>query len=201
MATCIYLRGFDSTPKKKVSDNRLPYADAHWVRQSLVAAPSAIERRLKRMPGIMDIYRRAPTWHGRRDIGRLVYVFFNGGFSCDDRCRILTPLPPRGYSDDTLHLFVDRIAKRSHHKRALITDCIFGCTQPHHPMLWDMIEECARRLYQLLETEHRGGAQGKRPLHRSDILWATGADVITSVYYASRGGRIALHPPGAYQRL
>ena len=76
---------------------------------------------------------------------------------------------------------------------------LFGCVRPHHPLLWDAIEECARRLYHLLEIE------GLSPenLTDADVLWATGPDVLTSVYHDRHrldpegGAQVVLHPPGS----
>jgi mannosyltransferase OCH1-like enzyme len=161
------------------------------------------------MPGIKAMYLRAPRWIMRCDMARLVHVFFNGGFYCDVDCFLTQSLPPRDSAPGALHLFTAKILSgadptaglgprecKTEERKTRISNHLFGCWEPHHPLLWDAIEECARRLYGLLDVEK------VHAVTDSDVLWATGPDVLTSVYHARiPGSDVVLHPVGTHRHL
>ena len=173
--------------------------------------PPAIKALLRHLPGILSIYSRLPRWVMRCDLARLVHVFMNGGFYCDVDCLLTAPLPSAGFAPTTLHLYTESVVRpsslgpredKSPARRVRIANYLFGCSCPHHPLLWDAIVESARRTYHLLEVERVQPAS----LTDSDVLWATGPDVITSVYHDRSGADIAawpvvLHPPGTHRHL
>lgn len=145
------------------------------------------------MPGILDIYNRAPSLRIKRDIAALVYVFFNGGFCTEPDCRLHSELPGPVSDRNTLHLFAT-VASRP--EAPAVSGRLVGATAPHHPVVWDMIEEWARRLYVLLEARSPG-----------DHGTPTGDQVMTYVYrlHGTPSGRAAhdvvLHPYGKYYLL
>ena len=155
--------------------------------------PSAVDRLLRKMPGILDIYNRAPRSKMKRDIASLVYVFFNGGFCAEPDCRIHSELPGPVSDRNTLHLFAT-LASRP--ESPVVSSRLLGTTAPHHPMVWDMIEECARRLYVVLEPGSREKPDG-----------AVGDRVITYVYRTRKTHPdqevcdVILHPYGKYYLL
>lgn len=142
------------------------------------------------------------------DMARLIYVFHHGGFYCDTDCRLLAPLPPPSRSSSSpnvLHLFTERVVdasrlgpreKKTSERETRVANYLFGCDKPNHPLLWTAIEECARRLYYLLETEKVAASA----LRDSDVIWATGPDVLTSVYHdRPPGSVVALHPASTHR--
>ena len=145
----------------------------------------------------------------RCDIGRLAYVFVNGGFYCDADCQLMHHLPPTQRHENTLHLFTERLVdparlgpreNKAPCRNVRVANYLFGCSSPHHPLLWEAIEEAARRVHQLLEVE----GIPHSAITDADVLWATGPDVLTSVYHEKRsrlpaGSLVVLHPPGGHR--
>jgi len=131
------------------------------------------------------MWKHIPYWIIKSDIGRLLYIYFNGGTYLDCDCKIIksfdTSLP--------LTLFIESIVdvkslgpreiKHPLHK-VRIANYAFS-SAAGHPFLKLVIDECIRRVKQLPPK-----------ITSADILWASGPDVITTIYHQNRQFNITL---------
>jgi hypothetical protein len=60
-----------------------------------------------------------------------------------------------------------------------IANFCFGSSTVQHPFLKEVIEECIRRLTQILFEKNT-------KLSQRDVLWMCGPDVITTIYHRSK---------------
>ena len=122
------------------------------------------------------------------DLGRLLHIYFTGGFYFDTDCRINKPLNLK--KEDKLILFTEKVVNnvsvlgprecKSPERVLRIANFAFGCTVTHHKFLKEVIEECINRLETVI-------SESTIPLTDEDILWCCGPDVITTIYHTSNG--------------
>lgn len=122
----------------------------------------------------------------KSDLGRLLHIYFTGGFYFDTDCRINKPLNLK--KEDKLVLFTEKLLTnvsflgprecKSPERVLRIANFAFGCTVTRHEFLKEVIEECIVRL----ETVF---SESRTQLTDEDILWCCGPDVITSIYHTS----------------
>jgi mannosyltransferase OCH1-like enzyme len=148
--------------------------------------PSTIEHLIhnSEFPEIAELYSQLPHWVIQADLVRLLLVYFNGGFYCDADCFILK----KWNTPSSMILFTEHICKSvrelgprecKHPDNVVrIANFCFGANK-HHPFLKEVIEECIRRIKQILSEKNK-------QLSHQDILWTCGPDVITSVYHKSK---------------
>ena len=120
------------------------------------------------------------------DLGRLLHIYFTGGFYFDTDCRINKPLNLK--KEDKLVLFVEKLLpnvsflgpkeQKSPERVLRIANFAFGCTVTQHKFLKEVIEESIKRLETII-------SKNNKELTEEDILWCCGPDVITSVYHDS----------------
>ena len=133
-------------------------------------------------PELTQLYYQIPHWVIQADLGRLLLVYFNGGFYCDADCFIRK----KWNTDSPIVLFTERICKSVHklgprecknpENVLRIANYGFGANTIHHPFIKEVIEECIRRLKQLLSEKNT-------TLSHHDVLWVCGPDVITTIYH------------------
>jgi mannosyltransferase OCH1-like enzyme len=149
--------------------------------------PSTIEKLIHNpeFPEIAELYSQIPHWVIKADLARLLLVYFNGGFYCDADCFILK----KWTTESSMILFTEHVCKsvrelgprecKNPENVVRIANFCFGATTLQHPFLKEVIEECIRRLKQIL-------AEKNKILTHQDILWTCGPDVITTIYHKSK---------------
>jgi len=120
------------------------------------------------------------------DLGRLLHVYFTGGFYFDTDCRINKPLKLE--TKDKLILFTEKVVNnvsvlgprecKSPERVLRVANFAFGCTVTHHKFLKEVIDECIKRLETVI-------SDSITTLTDEDILWCCGPDVITTIYHTS----------------
>jgi hypothetical protein len=154
-----------------------------------IVTPNMIERytRFNIFPGLQALYEVAPHWIIQAQLGRLLYIYFNGGLYCDTDCFI------RKNIDVTKHaisLFTEHVCtsvdelgereKKHPDNLVRVASYCFGASTRQHPFLKKVIEECLQRMTQLLVTEN------KTDLNHQDLLWVCGPDALTTVYHETK---------------
>ena len=133
---------------------------------------------------LTKLWKRIPWWIVKADLGRLLYVYLNGGFYFDVDCKVRKNFLKE--SENKMVVFIEkkvrslgelgpRETKIEDHKLR-IANYGFGAHQKKHPFLKEAIEECKRRLALILK-------EGHSEINELDVVWLCGPDVITSVYH------------------
>ena len=135
---------------------------------------------------LWDFWENIPHPVIKCDLGRLLHIYFTGGFYFDTDCRINKPLKLK--KEEKLVLFTEKLLAdvsflgprecKSPESVLRIANFAFGCTVTQHKFIKEVIEECIKRL----ETVF---SESISPLTDEDILWCCGPDVITSIYHTS----------------
>jgi len=137
-------------------------------------------------PDLYKLYNLIPVWVTKTDLARLLIIYYNGGIYCDVDCFIKKSF----HNNSNVYLFTesilsnvnqlgDRECKNTENKLRIANYC-FASKLNKHPFFKEVIEECIKRLNQILIIENRTN------LTHSDILWCCGPDVITSVYHLTK---------------
>ena len=140
-------------------------------------------------PELLELYNKIPTWVTKSDLCRLLLIYFKGGFYSDADCFIQKPFDK--HSDNhKLLLFTETICNsvselgprecKNPENVLRLANYFFCSTTIKHPFLKEVIDECLKRLKQLLIIEN------KTIFDHSDILWSCGPDVITTIYHKSK---------------
>tara|TARA_Y100000748_G_C15500688_1_gene489935 strand:+ start:999 stop:1634 length:636 start_codon:yes stop_codon:yes gene_type:complete len=140
---------------------------------------------------LINLYNLIPHWVVKADFGRLLYIYYNGGFYSDVDAFIVKSLkiPPNSQNCD-MFLFTEKICKsvnelgsrecKNPENVLRISNYFFGTSIKKHPFLKEVINECINRLEQILIIEKNTN------LSQTDILWTCGPDVITTIYHKSK---------------
>ena len=144
---------------------------------------------LSSFDGLAELWNKIPEqyWIVKADLGRLLYIYKNGGFYLDVDCVIQeNPFQSINPKHDRMVLFteftvsVDKLGPREckNPRNALrIANFAFASNYKRHPFLETCIRECMRRLTVLFDENLDTWAE-------TDILWVCGPDVITTMYHA-----------------
>lgn len=137
-------------------------------------------------PTLSELYTKTPHWITKSYIGRLLYVYINGGIYCDVDCFIRKEF-------DTKHaviLFTEHVCAsvddlgprecKDPDNVVRIANYCFGSGIRLHPFLKEVIDECLQRLHQLLIVDNLS------ELTEQDMLWVCGPDVITTIYHKKK---------------
>ena len=134
---------------------------------------------------LRTLWNRIPHWIIKADLGRLLYIYYNGGYYFDVDCIIRKPF----VRDDGLVLFTEHIVSsvgklgpresKDPANVVRIANFAFGTHKKEHPFLRRVIDECIVRLRFLLNLN-------QVTFPHSDILWVCGPDVMTTVYHTSK---------------
>lgn len=150
-----------------------------------IVGPTDIEPLVQRYhnPELAELWQHVPKWIVKADLGRLLYLYYHGGFYFDIDCKIKrdffhhlhqdTILFTESILDCTSRLGPREIKDDSHKLR--IANYALGSLIQQNPFYGQCLEECIRRLKILL---HEGD-----DINNLDVLWVCGPDVITTVYH------------------
>jgi mannosyltransferase OCH1-like enzyme len=128
---------------------------------------------------LYDMWEKIPHWVIQADLGRLLYIYYNGGMYLDCDCLIQKKIN----SSSSVVLFTESIVPinklgplecKHPDNKVRIANYAF-ISNKQHPFLKNVITECIRRLH-LLPSK----------ITHADILWVCGPDVITSVYHLQK---------------
>jgi mannosyltransferase OCH1-like enzyme len=160
--------------------------NAKFIHSQSIITPANIYKLIHNdtFPELAQLYSKIPHWVVQADLVRLLLIYFNGGFYADADCFI----QKKWNTTSSMVVFTEHICKSVHQlgpreckhpdNVVRIANYCFGAITLQHPFLKEVIEECIRRLKQILSEKNR--------LTQLDILWTCGPDVITSIYHTSK---------------
>jgi mannosyltransferase OCH1-like enzyme len=119
-------------------------------------------------PWLYQQWDKLPHWVIKADLGRLLYIYYNGGIYLDCDCVIRQP-----FTLSPLVLFIESMPECKDNSLR-IANYAFGA-EKESPFLKNVLEECIRRLQQLPST-----------ITQQNIVWVCGQDVITTIYHATK---------------
>jgi mannosyltransferase OCH1-like enzyme len=188
MTIIVYLWKFKPNEKKNFPTDVI-YNNKRYINNLTIVTPDVLEKYLNTIDfdGLYDLYKLIPSWVTKTDLGRLLFIYFNGGIYMDSDCFILKKFDYYDNSNmilfsekfTTLDKLGDRECKNPENTLRIANYC-FGSKTLKHPFLKEVINECINRLKQILVIEK------KSKLNNSEILWVCGPDVITTVYHRTR---------------
>ena len=150
-----------------------------------VVGPKEIEPLLSQYPNpeLAKIWPQIPKWIVKADLGRLVYLYFHGGFYFDIDCKINknflndinqdTILFTEFILESTDRLGPREIKDEAHKLR--VANYAMGSIKKNNKFYQKCIEECIRRLKTVLSEGNE--------INNTDVLWVCGPDVITTMYH------------------
>jgi len=166
-------------PKKNITKNERFF-------KTKIIGPNEINNLVKviNYPGLSYFWNKIPWWIVKADLGRLLYVYVNGGFYFDADCLVKKNF--LNSVEDNMVLFVEKKLrstnklgsreKKTEERLLRIANYAFGSGIKKHPFLKRVINECLVRLT-LFEKE------SSKKISETDVVWLCGPDVITSVYH------------------
>jgi len=135
-------------------------------------------------PNLKDIWNKIPNWITKADLGRLLYIYYNGGFYFDVDCKINKEI----IDNNKMVLFIESIVNiqnlgprecKNPENCVRIANYAFGTTILNHPFLKEVIDECITRMKFIYSLN-------LKEISQNDILWVCGPDVITTIYHKSK---------------
>lgn len=165
---------WNMNPKEtRLPNEKVFQHNARYLPNYKVMGPKDIEPLLTLFPEIQSQWDTIPHWVIKADIGRLLYIYENGGTYLDCDCIIQQTLPKEPW------ICVEKIVpvhslgpKESKHPLHSVRIANYAFAFPkHHPLLKDALNECAKRL---------PFVENSSP---ANILWVCGPDVMTTVYH------------------
>jgi mannosyltransferase OCH1-like enzyme len=184
-----YMWNFKPEEKREISQIVI-YNNSKFITNHIVYTPDMMSEFLRDedFTGITQLWNLIPHWVVKADLGRLLIVYYKGGFYSDVDCFIQSQL--RSVPGKTVFLFTEIIARsvdtlgprsiKTDEHRIRIANYFYGTSVIKHPFFKETIEECLRRLLQMIVIEKM------RKLSHQDILWLCGPDVITTVYHREK---------------
>ena len=159
-----------------------------FVRNSNIVRPGDIESLICHYPDLEKLWDRIPHWVIKTDLGRLLYIYFNGNLYFDVDCVIRKKISIRAQQFFILftEMIVSDVSKlgprecKNPENVLRVANYAFGTNVIRHPFLNEVILECIDRLAFLISL-------AQTHLTQQDILWVCGPDVITTVFHQSRG--------------
>jgi len=176
---------------KPPGDGQIPVEyitlNERFVRNSNIVRPGDIEPLICHYPDLEKLWNRIPHWVIKTDLGRLLYIYFNGNLYFDVDCVIRKKISIRAQQFFILftEMIVSDVSKlgprecKNPENVLRVANYAFGTNVIRHPFLNEVILECIDRLDFFIRE---GGAS----LTHQDILWVCGPDVITSIYHKSK---------------
>ena len=133
---------------------------------------------------LQNLWNKIPWWIVKADLGRLLYVYLNGGFYFDVDCKIKKNFLSK--IDNNMVLFIEKKLssvnklgpreKKTEDRKLRIANYAFGTNVKKHPFLKLVINECLNRLSHILNEPEKN-------ISELDVVWVCGPDVITSIYH------------------
>lgn len=169
-------------PKKNIDKNARFFIPT-------IIGPKEVEKLVCQMENqqLSDLWKKIPWWIVKADLGRLLYVYLNGGFYFDVDCVVKKNFLAE--CENKMVLFVEKKIsnvnklgpreKKSEDRKLRIANYAFGSGSKKHPFLKLVINECINRLDFMLK-------QKTNKITDLDVVWLCGPDVITSVYHDNK---------------
>lgn len=165
----------------------------NYIGNNEIIKPNDIENLLltndSDFPCLLMLYNIIPHWVVKADLGRLLSIYYNSGLYADADCFIIKQLDNHKEHHNII-LFIEHICNtvnelgsrecKNPENVLRIANYCFGAKIAKHPFLKEVIDECIKRLTQLLIIEK------KTDISDIDILWLCGPDVITTIYHKSK---------------
>lgn len=133
---------------------------------------------------MLSLWNKIPWWIVKADLGRLLYVYLNGGFYFDVDCKVKKSFNIE--AENNVVLFVekklnslDKLGPReqkTEERKLRIANYAFGSYKKKHPFFKRVIDECFNRLELIFK-------ENQEQITDLDVVWLCGPDVITSVYH------------------
>lgn len=184
--TANYLWNFKPAEANKIPMECIGHNE-RFTGQYNIVTPDEIEPLVKYYPDMGKIWDKIPHWIIKADLGRLLYIYFNGNFYFDVDCAIRKSIKIN--AEKFLMLFTECILGdvnqlgprecKNPENVLRVANYAFGTNVIRHPFLNEVILECIDRLAFLISL-------AKTHLTQQDILWVCGPDVITTVFHQSR---------------
>lgn len=193
MDNITYMWNFKPNEVKTIPMNVIEY-NKKYIKNYQIIGPEIIQSLINNndiSDKLINLYNLIPHWVVKADLGRLLYIYYNGGFYSDvDAFIVKTPVIPTKYQYCDMFLFTEKRMKsvnqlgprecKNPENILRISNYFFGTSIKKHPFLKEVINECINRLEQILIIEKNTNFSQK------DILWTCGPDVITTIYHKSR---------------
>lgn len=194
--TVNYMWNFKPNERKQIPNNVITH-NKQFYDESNIINPKDIEALLdlNEFPDLKQLYNLLPHWVSKADLGRLIYIYYNGGFYIDADCFINRQIDLNG---NNVVVFVEKKVKSidmvSSDESKLNPDNVsrmanfcFGTTIKKHPFFKDVINECLKRIkFRYIEKGSNHLTKNnydEKTLRQKEILWVCGPDVITCVYH------------------
>lgn len=196
-----YMWNFKPNEKNKLSPKLIQH-NQKYIDQFDIYNPEKLNIMLEEecafdiFPNLKDLLPLIPKWIILADLGRLLIVYFKGGFYCDIDCFIKKEIP---ISTSKICVFEEKIVphlnflgqreRKDHDKyRQRIANYFFGSTSIRHEFLKLTIDECLSRLQIIINEQKQANT-----ISNHDVLWCCGPDVMTSIYHENDKTNIELY--------
>lgn len=168
-----------SIPMKNITKNERYF-------NTTIIGPKEVDQLVKDLnhPLLNDLWKLIPWWIVKADLGRLLYVYVNGGFYFDADCSVKKNFLP--LTQNNMVLFIEKKLrtvkklgpreKKSEDRLLRIANFAFGSRVKKHPFLKQVIDECLTRVSKFLK-------ESPKDISEIDVVWLCGPDVITSIYH------------------
>ena len=187
---------FKPNERKQIPNNVITH-NKQFYDDSYIINPKDIETLLDLddFPDLKQLYNLLPHWVSKSDLGRLIYIYYNGGFYIDADCFIQRQID---LNDNNVVVFVKKKVKSidmvSSDESKLNPDNVirmsnfcFGSMVKKHPLFKEAIIECLRRIrFRYIEKGNNhltNNNYDEKTLRQKEILWVCGPDVVTCVYH------------------
>ena len=136
---------------------------------------------------MVELWQQIPWWIVKIDIGRLLYIYLYGGFYFDIDCRIKKNFLPMVHGQTVLFIekeipSTDTLGPREQKtadRKLRIANYALGSDNTKSTFIKKVIDEACRRIEILL-------SENGNHISALDVIWASGPDVITSVYHDNK---------------
>ena len=169
-----------------------------FIPEHTIVRPNDILPLLSLFPGLPELWKQIPDeyWVVKADIGRLLYIYKNGGIYLDTDC-IMNDNPFLNLNPkyDRMILFTEFVCSlhdlgprecKNPENALRVANFAFATNYKCHPFLEICIHECIRRLEYLIQLNLERWEQ-------TDILWVCGPDVITTIFHQHRNEDSSVH--------
>ena len=131
------------------------------------------------------------NWIIKVDLGKLLYIYYNGGIYLDVDCLINKNFTTLFNEDTSILLFIETILKnekmlgprecKNPENKLRLSNYAFASNRINHSFIKELIDECIFRLNILFNSNNNNNN-----ISSSDILWVCGPDVISTIYHKSK---------------
>ena len=191
MNTINYMWNFKPNETNSI-DTRAIHHNKNYGLQYKILKPNDIEPLVPLYSDKLNkLWKYIPNWIIKADLGRLLYIYFNGNLYFDIDCFVQKDIKHH-FNNCNILLFTEHISNSVNDLGPLecknpenvlrIANFAFGAKVKKHPFLKEVIDECINRLGKLVIYSHKNRYN---PSH-TDILWVCGPDNITTIFHKSK---------------